>query len=41
MIKDSNKIAIISREKQVTFSELLEHIYVYAQRILGQKAKGL
>ena len=38
MIKDSNKIAIISREKQVTFSELLEHIYVYAQK--NPRAKG-
>lgn len=32
MIKDSNRIAIIAGERNISFSELLQHSYVYAQK---------
>lgn len=32
MIKDSNKIAIIAGEQEISYSELLQHSYVYAQK---------
>lgn len=39
MLKDSNKIAIISGESKITFSELLEHIHVYAQKNTRNKGE--
>ncbi len=39
MIKDSERIAIIGKERNVTFPELLEHIHVYAQKSPVQKGE--
>jgi len=39
MIKDSNRIAIIAGEQRITYSELLEHINVFAQETPCQKGE--
>ena len=41
MIKDFNKIAIISKEKDVTYTELLKRINLYASIIPGEGAKSI
>lgn len=37
MIKDSNRIAIIAGERNITYSELLLHVNIYAQKTQGEK----
>ena len=31
MLKDSNKIAIIAGERNITYSELLQRVFIYSQ----------
>lgn len=39
MIKDSQRIAIIAGERNISYSELLEHIHIFAQKTPKQKGE--